>query len=297
MVFRFLLRQWLGSIAQQKVRETVVKATQDSVNEAVQDAERQTEDPGSRKCDIGFVFAMGIEAGGLEDLLSDVVTIRSARILVRRGRLGSKRVAIVQSGPGCETAANATAALISAHEPDWVFSAGFAGGLDEKIHKHDIIMANQVVYHDGQHLSLDLKVDPDALATTPGVHLGTLLTTDHIIRLPKEKRELGEKHKALAVDMETFAVAETCRRNKVPLISVRIISDAVDDELPEDLERLIRQKTAVRKAGAVVGSILNRPGSVKDIFKLKEDALVASDKLAKFLESMILQLGPALEEG
>ncbi len=296
MVLRFLLRQYLSSIAQQKVRETVVKAAREKVDEAVEGAERQAEDPELRKCDVGVVFALGIEAGGLEDLLTDVVTIRSPGITVRRGRLGSLRVAIAQSGPGPEAAARATAALISAHEPDWVFSTGFAGGLDERLKKHDILMADQVTYHDGRHFSLDLKVDPAALASTPGVHAGGLVTTDHIIRLPKEKRELGEKHTALAVDMETFAVAEVCRQGKVPLIAVRIVSDTVEDELPEDLDRLMRQKTVVRKAGAVVGSIMNRPGSVKDMLKLKEDALVASDKLAKFLESMIRQLGPALGE-
>jgi adenosylhomocysteine nucleosidase len=296
MVLRLLLRQYLGSLAQQKVRETVVKAAQESVSEAVDSAERQAEEPEQRKCDVGVVFALGIEAGGLEDLMTNVVTIRSSGIAVRKGRLGSRRVAIAQSGAGCEAAARATTALISAHEPDWVFSAGFAGGLDEKLRKHDILMANQVLDHDGRHLSLDLKVDPAALEATPGVHLGSLLTTDHLIRLPSEKRELGNKHDTLAVDMETFAVAEACRHDKVPLISVRIISDAVDDELPEDLDRLMRQKTVVRKAGAVVGSIMNRPGSLKDMLKLKEDALVASDKLAKFLESMIRQLGPALPE-
>lgn len=296
MVLRYFLRQWLGSLAQRKVRETVVKAAQDTIHESVKEAEQQAEDPEQRKCDVGLVFALGIEAGGFEDLLTDVVTIRGGENVFRRGRLGSRRVVIAQSGPGCEAAARATTALIAAHEPDWIFSAGFAGGLDEKLRKHDILMVNRVVYQDGRHFSLDLKVDPDALAGTPGIHLGSLLTTDRIIRLPSEKHELGEKHGALAVDMETFAVAEACRRDKLPLIGVRIISDAVDDELPADLDRLMRQKTAVRKAGAVVGSILNRPGSVKDMLKLKEDALVASDKLAKFLESMIRQMGPALED-
>jgi adenosylhomocysteine nucleosidase len=294
MVLRYFLRQWLGSLAQRKMRETVMNAARESIHETTEAAQRQAEDPELRKCDVGVVFALGIEAGGLEDLLTDVVTIRSPGIVVRRGRLGPRRVAIVQSGPGREAAARATAALISAHQPDWVFSAGFAGGLDAKLRKHDILMGNQVNCHDGRQFSLDLKVDPIALAATPGIYLGSLLTTDHIVRLPKEKRELGEKHSALAVDMETFAVAEICRRDKVPLLAVRIVSDTVDDELPKDLDRLMRQKTAVRKAGAVVGAVMNRPGSVKDMFKLKEDALVASDKLARFLESMIRQLAPAL---
>ena len=294
MVLRYFLRQYLGTLAQQKVRETVTNAARDSIRETVEDAERQAEDPELRKCDVGVVFALGIEAGGLEDLLTDVVSIHSPGITVRRGRLDSRRVAIVQSGPGFEAAAKATSALISAHEPDWIFSAGFAGGLDERLGKHDILMVNRVVCHDGRQFDLDLKVDPSALAAMAGVHLGTLVTADHLVRFPLEKRDLGQTHDALAVDMETFAVAEVCRREKVPLMAVRIVSDTVDDELPADLDRLMRQKTAVRKAGAVVGAIMNRPGSVKDMYKLKEDALLASDKLAKFLASMIRQLGPAL---
>ncbi len=294
MVLRYFLRQYLGTLAQRKVRETVASAARDSIRETVEDAEQQAEDPELRKCDVGVVFALGIEAGGLEDLLTDVVTIRSPGISVRRGRLDSRRVAIVQSGPGFEAAAKATAALISAHEPDWVFSSGFAGGLDERLGKQDILMVNRVICHDGRQFDLDLKVDPSALAAMAGVHLGALVTADHLVRFPKEKRDLGQTHDALAVDMETFAVAEVCRRDKVPLMAVRIVSDTVDDELPADLDRLMRQKTAVRKAGAVVGAIMNRPGSVKDMYKLKEDALLASDKLAKFLASMIQQLGPAL---
>ena len=294
MVLRYFLRQWLGSLAQRKVRETVISAARQSLHETTEAAQRQAEYPELRRCDIGVVFALGIEAGGLEDLMRDVVTMRSPGIAVRLGRLGQRRVAIAQSGPGCEAAALATAALLSAHQPTWVFSAGFAGGLDPHLRKHDILMANQVTYHDGRLFSLDLKVDSAALAAAPGVHLGALLTTDHIVRHCQEKRELGEKHHAMGVDMETFAVAEICRREKVPLLAVRIISATDDDELPKDLDRLMRQATVVRKAGAVVGAVMNRPGSVKDMLKLKEDALVASDKLARFLDSMVRQLAPAL---
>ncbi|MHB8897475.1 MAG: phosphorylase family protein [Thermoguttaceae bacterium] len=294
MVLRYVLRQWLGVLAQRTVRETVMNAARESMQQTAEAAQQQAEDPSLQRCDIGVVFALGIEAGGLEDRLSDVMTIRSPGIAVRRGRLGSRSLALAQSGPGYEAAARATSALISAHDPSWIFSAGFAGGLNAKLRKHDILMASEVAGPDGRRLLLDLKVDPAALAASPGVHVGTLLSTDHIVRLPDEKRQLGERHEALAVDMETIAVAEICRREKVPLIAVRIISDAVDDALPGDIGRLIRQKTIVRKAGAVVGAVMNRPGSVKDMLQLKEDALLASDKLARFLESMIRQLAPAL---
>ncbi|MFY9342078.1 MAG: hypothetical protein WAT39_06300 [Planctomycetota bacterium] len=42
--------------------------------------------------------------------------------------------------------------------------------------------------------------------------------------------------------------------------------------------------------GAVVGTLWRRPSSVKDMWKLKETALLAADGLAKFLAGLIMQL-------
>ena len=76
MVLRHIVRQWLGSLAQEKVHQTIVQAARDSVASAVEEAERDSTEPERRKSDVGVVFALGIEAGGLEDLLSEVVTVR-----------------------------------------------------------------------------------------------------------------------------------------------------------------------------------------------------------------------------
>ena len=122
------------------------------------------------------------------------------------------------------------------------------------------------------------------------MHVGPVLTVDRIVRLPEEKRSLGEKHQALAVDMESYAVAEVCRSHRVRFLAVRIISDAVDEELAPEVQRLVTQKTRTAKLGAAIGAIWKRPASVKDMWKLREDALVASDRLAKFLASTIEQL-------
>ncbi len=165
---------------------------------------------------MGVVFALGIEAGGLEDLMADVVTIRSPGIVVRRGRLASRRVAIVQSRARLRGGGSGDGGPDRGPPARLGLLSRVRRGLDETLKKQDVLMVDRVVYQDGQSLSLDLKVDPSALAATPGVHAGSLLTTDRIIRLASERRELGKQHGALAVDMETFAVAEVCRRDKVP---------------------------------------------------------------------------------
>jgi adenosylhomocysteine nucleosidase len=94
-------------------------------------------------------------------------------------------------------------------------------------------------------------------------------------------------HAAVACDMETYAIAEVCRVAKVPFLSVRVISDALEDELPKEVERLLEQHSLASKLGAATGAIFNRPSSIKDMWNLKEQAIKASDRLARFLRSTI----------
>jgi adenosylhomocysteine nucleosidase len=144
---------------------------------------------------------------------------------------------------------------------------------------------------DGQRLAIDLHISPAERAAKPNLHVGSLLTIDRVAFKTDEKRRLGEQHKALAVDMETLGVAEVCRREKQRFLAVRVICDLMDEELPADVERLITRKTLVRRIGATAGTIFRRPSIVKDLWRCREAAHVCSERLAKFLEGVIEQLG------
>lgn len=294
MVLRYLLGNLLRNAAKQKVRETVVEAAKEQFRQASEQVANEPADADTQRqptpCHVGAVFALGIESGCLEDRLDGMVSTRGHGFLVREGGLKGHAIALVRSGPGRSAAAKATEALIEGHQPEWVVSAGFAGGLHANLQRNDILMADHLVDTSGNRLELDLKIDPAALAAVPGVHVGRLLTADRIIRLPAEKRSLGEQYDAMAVDMETYAVAEVCRRREVRFLAIRVISDAVDDELPPDIENLLNQKTKTAQLGAAAGAIWNRPSSAKDMYQLKENALLASERLAKFLVGIVEQL-------
>jgi len=285
-----MLRNWLIGAAGRKLREQSAEAMHDHL------AETTDSPPAPGPCDVGVVFALGIESGGLEDLLQQTTTFKGDRLVACRGELAGASVVALRSGAGAEAAARGTEALIHGHHPAWVISAGLAGGLVSDLAAGDLLMVDSLVNTAGKHLDLDLKVDPDWLAATPNVHAGRLLSADRLVRLPDEKKKLGHQHKAMAVDMETFAVAETCRRQKVRFMAVRIVHDTVEEELPADIEQLLRQKTTSARLGAAAAAIWRRPGSVKDMWRLRENALVASDRLAEFLAGMIGQLVPGESE-
>jgi adenosylhomocysteine nucleosidase len=135
------------------------------------------------------------------------------------------------------------------------------------------------------------KLDPGLIARQ-GVHVGPVLEVEQVIRRPADKRAAGEAHHALAADLESLAVAEACRGRSVPFLAVRVVSDAVDDELPGEVEKLVRQKSRTAQLGAALGAILDRPGSLREMYRLHANALAASDRLARFLAALIEHVVP-----
>jgi adenosylhomocysteine nucleosidase len=284
-----LLRSWLLGQAQQKMREAAAQAASQAAEQAKSAGQEATPEKKPPVCHVGCVFALAIEAGGLVDRLAGVVRTEGSGFVAREGGLEGRRIVIVESGAGSAAAAKATEALVPGHRPRWIISAGFAGGLDERVRQGDILMADTIVDQEGRELAIDFKLAGKS-QNTPHVHVGRLLTVDRVIRDPAEKRALGIKHAALAVDMETMGVAQVCREEKVRFLSVRVIIDAVDRTLPHDIDLVVRKKSTAGRLGAAAGAIFRRPASIKDMWQLKEDALVASQRLATFLVGVVGQL-------
>ncbi|HEV3003264.1 MAG TPA: hypothetical protein VGX78_02340, partial [Pirellulales bacterium] len=124
MVWQSLVRSWLQRQVRQKTYQTVGEAAQARTAGQARGAAPLP------ACDVGLVFALAIESGGLEDLLTGVVTTRGAGFVVKQGLLQGRGVVVVESGVGTLAAGRSTQALLAGHKAPWVISAGFAGGLD-----------------------------------------------------------------------------------------------------------------------------------------------------------------------
>jgi adenosylhomocysteine nucleosidase len=273
-----------GSDAQERP-----ETTRDTADEATTSTAPK---PELLPCHVGLVVALPLESGYFEDRLAGVISIKGHGFTIRTGGLDGRGIAVAISGHGQERAARAAEALIAGHHPRWVISAGFAGGLQQELNRGDIVMGSSIAGLQGERLSIDLRLTEGEGQVARGVHVGRLLTVDRIIRKAGEKRSLGQQFDAIAVDMESLAVAQVCQREKQRFLALRAITDTVDDELPRDVERLLNRPTMVRKLGAAAGSLLRRPSAAKDLWKLRESAMAAADRLAKCLVGVIEQLPP-----
>ncbi len=285
-----LLRLLVGNA----VRQATEGIYQDAMSQA---ARLMAQTPGlsgevkvPRECQIAVVFALSVESSGLVDKLSDPAAGRFQHSVERFGRWEGLPLRLVETGVGMEHARTAIDEMWRRGEVSWVVSAGFAGALTPEMKRGDILMASSVVGPEGIPLEVGFQISPQVVQSNPHLHVGRLVTVDHLVSRQEERQELAAKHDAIACDMETAAIAEACQRRQVRFLSVRIITDAFDDQLPMEVEKLLQQKTTVARLGVAAGAIFQRPGAVKDLWKLRDEASRASERLAGFLTGVLPQL-------
>jgi adenosylhomocysteine nucleosidase len=141
------------------------------------------------------------------------------------------------------------------------------------------------------HRVLRRGQEPIALAPWPENFLAnstatTLLTADSIATTPLEKRALAQATGADLVDMETWGVARRAMAAGLDCHSLRVISDAVDDQLPPEVARLVQPQSSLRRLGAACAALGRRPGAAVDLWRLWEHAVVDGKSLAFALEQL-----------
>ncbi|MBQ9547924.1 MAG: 5'-methylthioadenosine/S-adenosylhomocysteine nucleosidase [Bacteroidales bacterium] len=162
-----------------------------------------------------------------------------------------------RSGMGKVNAAVKAVELIRTHRPDCLLSTGVAGGLSPVLRPLDVVVSSEIVYHDvwcgegnawGQIQGLPPRftADPDLYAkamslsggTQGAIHGGLICSGDRFIATQAEGDAiLAHFPEALAVDMESGALAQVCHLYGIPFLSFRIISDVSGDGHQEDYDR------------------------------------------------------------
>ncbi|QDV34283.1 phosphorylase family protein [Tautonia plasticadhaerens] len=245
--------------------------------------------------DVGIVAALPIEIGPTIDLLRDVRTYsdpEGSQRAVVEGMLGEKVVVIVSAGVGRKAAAKGARRLLGGHRPRWLVSAGFGGALDPGLRRNDVVFATEIVdaaSPDAPPLAIGLTPP----ASTPGSKIryssGRLVTASKIVRTAAEKAAMRGRFAAEVVDMETASVASICADRGQRFLAIRVISDEAGADLPPEV-MTVMGPTGGFRLGATIGALWKRPGSVKDLWTLREHAIEAADRLAEVLPGIIHQL-------
>lgn len=293
MWLRWVVSNFLQQVADRQIRQAMTKAKGAMDGHHAPDAAaipREAQEAARQQCDIAVLFALDLESGGLLDRMEHVITTKCASFVEHLGKLDGRWIVVAETGVGQEAAGRAAEDLIEIVHPKWIVTAGFAGSLDQRLRPGHVLMANSVVDERQEELTVGFQIEPQLVAQNPALHVGRLLTIDELVRDPERKRELGREHGAVACDMETMAIARACHSQHVRFLSVRVVSDGVDDRIPPEVECLLDQPSLAGKLGAAASALFQRPQSLKGVWQLRERALRAADRLGTFLAGVIPQL-------
>lgn len=147
-------------------------------------------------------------------------------------------------------------------------SFGFAGGLDPKLDRGSIIIAKSVLTPQG----LEIPTSPMwsnriAAQLHHAYSIGNILGSPHPITESQKKIELFHQTKAVAVDMESYAMAEIAQANQIPFIVIRVILDPAIKKIHSKIAALFQSDGKI-KAKSIIKTILKEPQILKEFLIL-----------------------------
>lgn len=238
--------------------------------------------------ELGIVAALAIELRPFGPAISRPAAVTSQTV----GPL------IIASGMGRAAAAAGARRLVNAGAGA-LMSWGLAGGLDPALAAGTIVLPREVVSPDGTVFATASAWRErllHAIAASQAVCGGRLLTSRELIGSPADKARVWRRMNAVAVDMESLAIAEIAAENRLPFLAVRVIVDTAADALTAVLIAAAGEAGG-RGIGRLFGALVRAPGELPDFIRLFSRYRAASRALALVARSGALAPPDAAHHG
>jgi adenosylhomocysteine nucleosidase len=241
-------------------------------------------------------------------------------VLLHTGWIGGRPLALAEVLPGPVHAALGAQALVIRHQVDSLISFGSAGALAAGLSPGDLVVGRRAMAHDagsflGQRFEpagvmgrdrhgrigyrRAFEADPElvklaleaAQTLGAGAQVGTIVTGNQVIFATARKRWLRHTFHALAVEMETAAVAQVAVAHRLPWVAVRAISDTADDDFTLDYRRLRFHLDDERpmwwcRVGCWI-YLATHPGAWRRLRRLSRGLALASEQAARLVEAIV----------
>lgn len=200
-----------------------------------------------------------------------------------RANIGSNEVTVLLTGMGGQNALNAMR-TIPLEITDVCIATGLAGALDPSLKPGSIVAGRRC-----EALSQVLKTSSDAnllnLASAEGARtVEVFLTSETILVTANEKQALAARGSVVEMESAYILVAASGRR--VPVVAVRAISDAADEDLPLDFRQIVDSRGHLRFA-PLLKELALHPHRLPLLVQFGRQSRAAAGSLADFLDQYI----------
>ena len=205
-------------------------------------------------------------------LPEELSTLTSKRL--EKGCIGhlAEKIWVVYSGAGHENARIASELLVK-QGANQLISWGCAAGLDVSFKSGDLVLANSCVDSDNIEFGLNnedwLIHAKTCLAkhTLLRTYIGKLAESRRIVASSHDKAQIGSATGAIALDMESAAIAKVAQSHDLPFLSIRAIADPLNMDLPKAVSHALNERGEVI-LGKLLLFLLLHPAELPGLIKL-----------------------------
>ena len=205
---------------------------------------------------IGIIAAMKEELSSFKSSLENIETKKIGTLEYYTGTMNGHDVALILCGIGKVNATAGCTQLIDKHQPDLIINSGVAGGFSKNLNIGDIVVANELGYHDvdvtafgyvhGQipdmpalfvpeKKYIDQLVEAGKAMENCEVVAGPIMSGDAFVHKQDQIDEIIANFPQIsACEMESTAIAQTCQIFTTEYAIVRSISDLVFRDKSEE---------------------------------------------------------------
>lgn len=185
-------------------------------------------------------------------------------------RAGNAGMLMVQAVAGQPAQATAAAETMLEHGAAGLVSFGVAGGLDPTLGAGVVVIASSVIGPDGASYPAHERWVEALMQVDGAFDSGAIVGSDEPVMTALDKRKLFRRHGALAVDMESHAVAAVAKAAGVPFAAIRAIGDPAGRSIPRAALAGLAPDGRTR-ALPVIAGLLRRPGDLAGIWRLAKE--------------------------
>ncbi len=229
---------------------------------------------------IAITFALPAESSDFARLLTKPIVYARDGVECVRGEIHGRPVALFHTGVGEKSCRAHIDGFLRQQQLKYLISAGFAGALDEELQVGNLLLADNFS-------SPKLLASPHLDFAGTGLFVGKLATVPGIIDSKSERERWAMESGAVAADMETEFIAAACAAHRVPMLSLRVISDTASEPFPAPpnvLFDLERQKT---NFGRLALYLVSHPGAVIRLNAFRQRIGLARQSLTSALDKLL----------
>ncbi|MCK5356301.1 MAG: phosphorylase [Methyloprofundus sp.] len=159
----------------------------------------------------------------------------------------ANNILVTLSGAGPENATAATRTLIDRGAKQLI-SWGCAGALAPQLKAGDLVIPSAILATNNIQLATQdhwSQLIIKSLEQSIKCYNGQLFESGSVINLAQDKAEQYQQTRALAVDMESAALARAAQQAGIPFVAIRSIVDSADQDLPKAIDYAMTAKGVI----------------------------------------------------